>query len=250
MRRLLRQLGRIGIYDRATHGVYAHGRQLIVPEGQSVYDPAIFGSYDRATQRVVSARDDDGLWTLGLDEFAVAAKDHARDWPDAIQRDRYSLVLPLLCAGSGVCLDACTSSPDPAAVTHIRSLGYEYVAIDIDADDKTARREDVTALSFADDSIARIMSLDTLEHVQDYRQALREFQRVLEPGGVLLLHVPAYFVDRPASAPIDPANDPWQHVRYFSTRELVAEIAATGLGLLRVQLHLDYGAALCVAGKS
>ena len=94
------------------------------------------------------------------------------------------------------------------------------------------------------------MSLDTLEHVQDYRQALREFQRVLEPGGVLLLHVPAYFVDRPASVPIDPANDPWQHVRYFSTRELVAEIAATGLGLLRVQLHLDYGAALCVAGKS
>jgi hypothetical protein len=29
MRRLLRQLGRIGIYDRATHGLYARGRQLI-----------------------------------------------------------------------------------------------------------------------------------------------------------------------------------------------------------------------------
>jgi ubiquinone/menaquinone biosynthesis C-methylase UbiE len=94
------------------------------------------------------------------------------------------------------------------------------------------------------------MSLDTLEHVADYRAALAEFHRVLSPGGVLFLHVPAYFFDRDSSAPIDPENDPWEHVRYFSGRELVESIRETGLVVLRAQLHLDYGAMLCVAGKS
>jgi hypothetical protein len=247
--RTIRGLRRFGIYNRSTHGLLAIGSELKVPRGQSVYDPAVFGSYDRTTQRVVSTREDDGFWTLGLDELAVSSRDHARGWPDAIQRDRYKLVLPLLTAGAGICLEACTATPDPAVSTHVNGLGYDYMAIDIDGDNQIVRREDVTALTFPDSSVARILSLDTLEHVDDYRAALSEFHRVLEPGGVLLLHVPCYFVDRSSSAQINPANDPWGHVRYFSARELVGEIANAGLSLLRVQLHLDYGAILCAAGR-
>lgn len=52
------------------------------------------------------------------------------------------------------------------------------------------RREDVTALRFADASLDAVASLDVLEHVPDYRAALREFARVLRPGGWLLLCVP------------------------------------------------------------
>jgi SAM-dependent methyltransferase len=237
----LARLRRLRLFDPAT--------ELKVPSGQSVYDPAVFGRYDRATQKVVSAREDDGAWAIGFDELMTRAQDHARDFPSTIQRDRYSLVLPLLEPGDGTCLDACTASPETRVRERVQSLGYRYLAIDIEGDGGAVQREDVTALSFADGSIARIMSLDTLEHVERYPQALREFHRVLEPGGVLIVHVPVYYYDRSESAPLNPDNDPWGHVRYFSARELVGEVVAAGYALLRAQFHLDYGAAVCVAGK-
>lgn len=53
------------------------------------------------------------------------------------------------------------------------------------------RREDVTRpLRLAGGSLDGVVSLDVLEHVPDYRAALREFSRVLKPGGVLVLTVP------------------------------------------------------------
>lgn len=54
------------------------------------------------------------------------------------------------------------------------------------------RSEDVTALKMRDASLDGVISLDVLEHVPDYRQALREFARVLRPGGALVLTVPWY----------------------------------------------------------
>lgn len=63
------------------------------------------------------------------------------------------------------------------------------------------------------------------------------------------MHVPVYFYDRSRSAPLDPGNDPWGRVRYFSARELIAQVVDAGFALLRAQPHLDYGAVACVAGK-
>lgn len=54
------------------------------------------------------------------------------------------------------------------------------------------RIEDVTALSFRDAKLDAIVCQDVLEHVPDYRAALREFVRVLRPAGTLLLTVPFY----------------------------------------------------------
>lgn len=53
-----------------------------------------------------------------------------------------------------------------------------------------ARHGDVTALATGDGRVDAIASLDVLEHVPDYRTALREFARVLKPGGALVLTVP------------------------------------------------------------
>lgn len=50
--------------------------------------------------------------------------------------------------------------------------------------------EDVTRLSYASGSLDAVLSFDVLEHVPEYRAALREFARVLTPGGVLLATFP------------------------------------------------------------
>ncbi|MFT3897965.1 MAG: class I SAM-dependent methyltransferase [Thermomonas sp.] len=63
------------------------------------------------------------------------------------------------------------------------------------------RHRDATALAFGDASLDAIVCLDVLEHVPDFRAALREFARVLKPGGALLLTVPWYW-DRAESREI------------------------------------------------
>ena len=244
-----RRLARRRTFDPTTHGTYEIGRQLIVGSGQSVYDPATFGRYDRATQRVVPLEEGASFWGERFEEMMQVAQDQVRDDPTAIVADRYELVISLLGPGAGLCLDACTASPLDWVAARIRALGFEYQAIDLGGDGEIVRREDVTALTYPDRSVARIISLDTLEHIPDYVAALREFERVLVPGGLLFLHVPTYFFDREDSAPLDPEQDPWGHVRYFSGRELVRNVAAAGLVPRRVHVQLDYGATLCVAGK-
>nr|WP_191964301.1 methyltransferase domain-containing protein [Aneurinibacillus sp. XH2] len=53
-----------------------------------------------------------------------------------------------------------------------------------------ARCEDITNLTFEDDSIDIIISSDVLEHVDNFKAALAESERVLKPGGFHLFSVP------------------------------------------------------------
>ncbi len=50
--------------------------------------------------------------------------------------------------------------------------------------------EDATALSHPDGRFYALMSFDVLEHIPDYPAALREFARVLRPGGIAILTAP------------------------------------------------------------
>ena len=52
------------------------------------------------------------------------------------------------------------------------------------------RYEDVTRLSFADQSIDIIVSLEVLEHVPNYRDGLKEFYRCLKQGGTIIMSIP------------------------------------------------------------
>ncbi len=52
------------------------------------------------------------------------------------------------------------------------------------------RNEDICQLTYKDESFDLVLSSDTLEHVPDFREALRETRRVLRPGGRHVFTVP------------------------------------------------------------
>jgi hypothetical protein len=72
-------------------------------------------------------------------------------------------------------------------------VGSEYLGGDIPlgAEDHAGiRNEDLTCLSFEDESFDYVVCLDVLEHIPDYEGAILECLRVLKPGGVLLFSAP------------------------------------------------------------
>jgi SAM-dependent methyltransferase len=237
-------------YDPRTHGLYDRARELPVSRAQSIYDPRVFGRYDLSTHRVVRKDvEDDGLFSLDLDARMADAVQHTALGDTPVVRDRYDLALALLEPGTGICLDACTPFVDPGVRARVEGLGYTYRPVDITGDGAVVERQDLTQMTLATDSVACILSLDTLEHIDAYDVALRELNRVARPGAPLVVHVPCYFGDRSASVPIASGIDPWGHVRYFAARELAGRVIDAGFVLLRLSLHLDYGAALVVAAK-
>ncbi|MEO7413917.1 MAG: methyltransferase domain-containing protein [Opitutaceae bacterium] len=84
----------------------------------------------------------------------------------------------------------------------------------------------VTALPLADASCDVVTSLDVIYHVDDDEAALREFHRILRPGGIVVINVPAY---------------PWlwsyhdvaTHARRRYTRaQLLAKLRAAGFNVV------------------
>ena len=58
------------------------------------------------------------------------------------------------------------------------------------SDKRGIRHEDVTGLSFADETFDLVGSFEVMEHVPDYVSGLQEMYRVLKPGGHLLATFP------------------------------------------------------------
>jgi SAM-dependent methyltransferase len=84
-------------------------------------------------------------------------------------------------------------------------------------------RADVTELPFADESFDAVVLGEVLEHVPDDAGAVVEVARVLRPGGVLALSVPAH-------PRLYGASDRWAgHIRRYRRAGLVAVVEDSGL---------------------
>ena len=94
---------------------------------------------------------------------------------------------------------------------------------------ETARFSKASAclLPFAAESLDAVLSVDVLEHIADHTAALREAARILTPGGVLVLVVPAHEWLRTS-------RDAYLgHLRRYARRDLERLIQATGLRIQR-----------------
>ena len=78
-----------------------------------------------------------------------------------------------------------------AIITHLITQypNVDYLSVDIDYRN-AMRKEDITKLSFADNSFDFVMCIHVLEHIPDDKKAMQELFRVLKPNGIALLDVP------------------------------------------------------------
>jgi len=85
------------------------------------------------------------------------------------------------------------------------------------------RQSRVEQLEFEDESLDVVVSCDVLEHVEEDATAMAEMARVLRPGGICVLTVPAH---RYLWSEHDEALG---HIRRYETRELVHLVEGAGL---------------------
>lgn len=84
-----------------------------------------------------------------------------------------------------------------------------------------------------------ILSVDVLEHIEDDRAVLRNFARVLRPGGYVIINTPS---DQGGSDVQAPGQQSFieEHVREGYSRELL-EARLREAGLEPVESHYSYG---------
>jgi SAM-dependent methyltransferase len=89
---------------------------------------------------------------------------------------------------------------------------------------------DATAMPFGDGVFDRVIAAEVLEHVPGDRRALAEIARVLRPGGLLAVTVPAWLPERICwRLSDDYHNTPGGHVRIYTRAEMAAKLAQAGL---------------------
>jgi SAM-dependent methyltransferase len=91
-----------------------------------------------------------------------------------------------------------------------------------------------TALPFADGSFSGVVALDVLEHIPDDRAAAQEIARVLAPGGMLYVTVPAY---RSLWSSHDVAL---MHQRRYVAQEVRDLLTGAGLEMVRLTYTVSF----------
>jgi SAM-dependent methyltransferase len=112
---------------------------------------------------------------------------------------------------------------------------------------------DARSMPFGDGAFDRVIAAEVLEHILDDQQAMNELARVLRPGGLAAVTVPAFLPERICWALSSEYHDtPGGHVRIYTRVELEAKLARAGLTALWHHhahgLHSPYWWLKCAVG--
>jgi SAM-dependent methyltransferase len=195
-----------------------------------------------------------GEWTVGAFRSGPGARPDARcPHCRSLERQRFLAVLTSCLMPAvepvGTLLDIapapCTTAVlgELAPLRHIRmDIGYDDRGVDL--------LGSVTAIPLADRSVDVLVCYHVLEHVADDVAAMREFARVLAPGGVGLVQVPiklGFATDEDPSAPEDERVRRFgqaDHVRYYGD-EFEERLVEAGLICTRISPRSLVGEKVC-----
>jgi 2-polyprenyl-3-methyl-5-hydroxy-6-metoxy-1,4-benzoquinol methylase len=129
--------------------------------------------------------------------------------------------------------DAVGADIDPEAATH---LGTSFAKVNLDA-----------SLPWPDQSFSAVVSTEGIEHLENHFSFLREVNRILKPGGVLVLTTPnitalrsrvrflgSGFFGRDARPLNESARHPLHHIGLATFPELRYELHVSGFRLTEV----------------
>jgi ubiquinone/menaquinone biosynthesis C-methylase UbiE len=112
---------------------------------------------------------------------------------------------------------------------------------------------DAGAMPFGDGAFDRVIAAEVLEHILDDQRAMNELARVLRPGGLAAITVPAFLPERICWAlSAEYYDTPGGHVRIYTRAELEAKLTRAGLTPLWHHhahgLHSPYWWLKCAVG--
>lgn len=122
-------------------------------------------------------------------------------------------------------------------VAQLKAAGYDASGCDASAEavsyGQNRGREGLRVcalphLPYADSQFDAVLCLDTLEHIQDDELAVREINRILKPGGIAIVTVPAFMFLWGLQDEIS------RHFRRYTKKELLVKIQAANLNIERV----------------
>jgi SAM-dependent methyltransferase len=112
---------------------------------------------------------------------------------------------------------------------------------------------DATCIPFPDGSFDKVVAAEVLEHLPADQSAMNEIARVLRPGGMAAVTVPAWLPERICwRLSEDYHNVKGGHIRIFTRRELVTKLTRSGLTVTGHHhahaLHSPYWWVKCAVG--
>lgn len=112
---------------------------------------------------------------------------------------------------------------------------------------------DAACLPFDDGSFDKVIAAEVLEHLPADQTAMNEIARVLRPGGMAAVTVPAWLPERICwRLSDDYHNNPGGHIRIFTRRELITKLTRSGLAVTGQHrahaLHSPYWWVKCAVG--
>jgi len=92
-------------------------------------------------------------------------------------------------------------APEDFMATYFEQRAHQYIKIDKHLEryqPNTVIEMDLTALEFSNNAFDFIFCSHVLEHIPDDQKAINEIYRVLKPGGIAMLMVPIYPLEKTA----------------------------------------------------